>query len=489
MVKPSFPQTASSSSVPVIEPENRVGEPAAAVTKPALANVLSTRKSLFIAVAIGAALSLTAVGALTLVNTKKPAAAKAADNAVLTVTVETPRLQSLDDMVSLTGSVSAWDPLTIGTEITGLRIQSVEVEEGDHVVKGQVLARLNAALLQAQLLQAKARLASSEATLKKAIQPNRPEQIQALKAALQEASATTEQEEAHCKQARVNFNNALNQSRRYAKLAHVGAVSFEEAENKQVAADSQQDELLGAEAKVRALKSVEAGARQRLAEAERGGRREDIDISKATIAEMRGQIDQLAEQIRQTVIVAPDDGLISKREAHIGDIASAGKTLFSMIRMDRLEARAEASDIDLTKFRVGQDVTVSTTEGEHGHIIGKVALIGPQVDASTRLGVVRIDLPADCGLKPGMFVRGEVNLGKRMALTVPAEAVVTREGQSFVFTLEDNRAVSRSVKVGNQSDTFSEISSGLSPKEPIIVKGARFISDRDLVRVVPGESR
>jgi HlyD family secretion protein len=434
---------------------------------------------------VAATVLLTAAGGTFALIGKHNSDSKAASahNPVLTVTVAAAQYKNIEDTVSVTGSVSAWDPLSIGSEISGLRIQSVEVEEGDTVKKGQVLARLNSALLEAQLNQAKARLLSSEATLKKSIQPNRPEQISALQSALQEAQANTAQEEAHHKQAKVNLSNAVLNAKRYAQLAHVGGVSFEDSENKQVAAEAAQDEVLSSEAKLRALKSLEEQARQHMVEAQRGGRSEDIDVSRATLDEMRGQVQQLEEQIRQTVILAPDDGLISKRDAHIGNIASSGTTLFSMIRMNRLELRAAANDIDLPKFHVGQNVDISTTEDGQTHIAGKVTLVSPQVDATTRLGVVRVELPKDSGLKPGMFVRGEVQLGQRSALTVPVDALVTRNGQSLVYILDGDRAINRPVKTGYQSETFVEISEGLTPNQTVIVKGARFLSDRDIVRV------
>jgi RND family efflux transporter MFP subunit len=218
-------------------------------------------------------------------------------------------------------------------------------------------------------------------------------------------------------------------------------------------------------------------------QAQHGGRSEDVQISRARIEEQRAQVEQLRAQINQTLIKAPDDGLISKRNAHIGDIAAVGQPLYSMIRANRLELRAQATDTDLPKFHIGQRVRVSTDEGTTGDIIGSVRLVSPQVDPITRLGNVRIDLPPNSGLKPGMFVRGEVELGRRQAMTVPVDAVVTRNGESFVFTLQGDRVTSRPVKLGAQTASFCEITSGLDANSLIVVKGARFLSDNDVVRV------
>src|SRR5262249_19459763 len=156
------------------------------------------------------------------------------------------------------------------------------VEEGDLVKKGQVLATLNSALIQAQLEEAKARLQSSRAALKKAIQPNRQEDILALKAAVAQSQANTLQEEAHARQAQVNLANADPNAKRYAGLAKTGAVSSQDAETRQVTADTARQEILSADEKVKAARFIADQAQQRLLIATRGGRVEDIDISKAT---------------------------------------------------------------------------------------------------------------------------------------------------------------------------------------------------------------
>jgi len=188
-------------------------------------------------------------------------------------------------------------------------------------------------------------------------------------------------------------------------------------------------------------------------------------------------------QIGETIIRAPDDGLISKRDAHIGSIASAGTPLFSLIRLNRLELRAQVADQDLIKFKLGQHVLVTTTEDQEASATGTVWLVSPQVDPISRLGIVRIELPPDAGLKPGMFVRGEVKLARRQAVTVPISCVQTRNSESFVFTLEGDHVVSTPVKIGMQGNDYIEIKEGLKAGQDVVAKGARFLSDRDVVRI------
>ncbi len=403
---------------------------------------------------------------------------------VVTVTSCQSRTQPVKDALSVTGSVWAWDPLSVGAEVNGLRITSVTVEEGDHVRKGQVLATLNSTLLRAQLQQAKARLLSSQANHNKAIQPNRPEDILALEAALAQAEANVAQEEARRKQADANLGNAEVMAGRFTQLAKAGAISTQDAENKQVSAITAREEVKSADEKVNASRFTVDQARQRLLMATRGGRIEDIAISRANIEEIKAQIQHLQHQIDQTILKAPDNGLISKRDAHIGDITSVGTPLFSMVRLNKLELRAQVNDIDIAKLKPGQAVNISVHEEQDTRIAGKVRLVNPLVDATTRMGIVRIDLPNYAGLKPGMFLKGEIQLGTRQSVTVPLESLVTRNGESVVFKLSsDNRVTSTAVTTGVQTDSFIEIKEGLAPGEAIAAKGARFLSDGDTVRV------
>ena len=416
-------------------------------------------------------------------NSNKSNLSSGATPPAVTVSTTIVQTQRVDDSVSVTGSVSAWDPLSVGAEAGGMRITSVRVEEGDVVRKGQVLATLNSSVLRSQLAQAKAKLASAEATVKKSIQPNRPDEINALKDLLSQNASEIHQEEALKKEAKITLENNLVNAKRWTELANSGVVSNVDAETKKIAADTAREELSSADAKLSALKAISEQTRDKLKQAQIGGRIEDVDIARATVEEMKGHIEELEHQIEQTFIRSPDDGVISKRDAHIGSITSVGTPLFYIIRLNRLELQAQVADIDLAKFKVGQLVKISVNEDDDSKINGRVTLVSPVVDQASRLGIVRITLPAKAGLKPGMFVRGQVDMGHRNALTVPSPAVITRNGESLVFTLDGTRAVATPVKVGVRTDKFAEIIDGLKKGEVIVDAGARFLSDRDVVRV------
>ena len=89
-------------------------------------------------------------------------------------------------------------------------------------------------------------------------------------------------------------------------------------------------------------------------------------------------------------------------------------------------------------------------------------------------------------VKAGMFAKGEFNLGMSGALTVPQQAVVVRDGFSYVFRLNaDSRVSQLKVQAGRRLGDRVEVLDGLTPDTVLVVSGAGFLNDGDLVKNVP----
>jgi len=195
-----------------------------------------------------------------------------------------------------------------------------------------------------------------------------------------------------------------------------------------------------------------------------------------------------AQQLRgrQTEVLAPDSGVISARTATVGAVVSAGTELFRMVRKGRLEWRAEVTSAELGRITTGTTAVIRPASG--GELRGRVRMIAPTVDPQTRSALVYVDLPASAGkdapAKAGMFARGEFNLGTSEALTVPQRAIVVRDGFNFVFQLSaDNRVSQIKVQTGRLVGDRVEIVSGLTADARIVVDGAGFLNDGDVVRI------
>jgi RND family efflux transporter MFP subunit len=193
-------------------------------------------------------------------------------------------------------------------------------------------------------------------------------------------------------------------------------------------------------------------------------------------------------RLKNTQVLAPDAGIISARTATVGAVVPNGTELFRLIRQGRLEWRAEVTATELGRMVPGTGVAVTAANG--ASLKGRVRMVAPTVDPLTRSGLVYVDLPADLkaaspsGFKAGMFGRGEFELGESKALTVPQQAVVVRDGFSYVFRLNTDQRVSQiKVQLGRRVGERVEVLDGIGADAVLIASGAGFLNDGDLVKV------
>lgn len=188
-------------------------------------------------------------------------------------------------------------------------------------------------------------------------------------------------------------------------------------------------------------------------------------------------------RLRQTQVLAPDAGIISSRSATVGAVLPAGQELFRLIRQGRLEWRAEVASSDLARIHPG--MTVNLVGPSNQAVVGKVRMVAPTVDPTTRNGLVYVDLPPGNAVRAGMFARGDFELGNSPALTLPQSAVVLRDGFSYVYTVGENNKVSQiKVQTGRRVGERVEITGGLASNTRVVASGAGFLGDGDTVKVV-----
>jgi HlyD family secretion protein len=203
--------------------------------------------------------------------------------------------------------------------------------------------------------------------------------------------------------------------------------------------------------------------------------------ARVDAARAAAKVQQL--RLGQTRVLAPDDGVISARNATVGAVLPAGQELFRLIRKGRLEWRAEVASSELARVKPGMPVAVQTPGG--AQIAGKVRMVAPTVDDKTRNGLVYVDLLSTGDAKAGMFARGDFDIGAGQGLVLPQSAVVLREGFSYVLRVgPDNRVSETKVAVGRRVGDRIEITSGLDPKAQVVASGGAFLADGDTVRVV-----
>ena len=205
--------------------------------------------------------------------------------------------------------------------------------------------------------------------------------------------------------------------------------------------------------------------------------------AQARLDAQRAQANVQALRLRQTQVLAPDDGVISARSATVGAVLPAGAELFRMIRQGRLEWRAEVAAADLARIKPG--MAASITPSGSASVTGKVRMVAPTVDPQTRNGIVFVDLAPSREARAGMFARGEFDIGSAQGLTLPQSAVLLRDGFSYVLRVGPDSKVSQTkVTVGQRIGDRVQITSGLDADARVVASGGGFLSDGDTVRVV-----
>jgi RND family efflux transporter MFP subunit len=205
--------------------------------------------------------------------------------------------------------------------------------------------------------------------------------------------------------------------------------------------------------------------------------------ARARAASLEAAVQNQRLRLSQTEVKAPDSGIISQRTATEGAVPGNGHELFRLIRGGRLEWRAEVPFADLARLRSGQKATVRLPGG--GTVSGVVRKIAPTVDMATRNGLIYVDLSArQEALRAGMYLRGEFRFEAKSALTVPASAVILRDGYDVVMRVDgDNKARETKVKVSARDGDRVALE-GLPPDARVVLRGGAFLSDGDTVRVV-----
>jgi RND family efflux transporter MFP subunit len=111
--------------------------------------------------------------------------------------------------------------------------------------------------------------------------------------------------------------------------------------------------------------------------------------------------------------------------------------------------------------------------------------VSPSLDSKTRTALVYADLPEPGGLRAGMFAEGRLRTGAADVAVLPRQSIVFRDGFPYVFVVgKDSKVAQRRVEVGPVQADVIEIRSGLKPGDQVVVRGAGFLGDGDIVKVV-----
>lgn len=220
-------------------------------------------------------------------------------------------------------------------------------------------------------------------------------------------------------------------------------------------------------------------------------RDKDVQAARAGVQQAQATLATANEYLRNMTIFSPVDGVIAKRIADVGQSLGNGDSVLLLSTNNSLYFEAQVSELDAPRLQAGQTVTltVDALQGDRGNLYqqartrlfaGSVEKVVPVVDAQTRNFTVRVVVPRSPKLFPGMFARGSVITAVHpSAVVVPKDALVKREGKTFVFVTVKDIATQRDVTLGASDDTAVQVISGVQPGDKIIIEGQQTLKDGD----------
>lgn len=420
----------------------------------------------------------------------------------MTVTLAQAQSTSIIRTLTVTGSIAARDLTPVLPQANGLLVKQVLVDVGDYVKAGQVMAVLDNSLLQDQIRQAKADVESKEADVasEQADLVSKQAAVVASQATLSANQAVVQQRQADLGQSRARLQDAQRNFERNQQLFAQGAISRQVLDTAETNLATAREAVRQSEANIRTAQANVNSAQANIGSAQASVNiaQANINSAKASVRSSNARVEQLKTQLGQTLLRAPVPGLVAEKLTRVGDVTGVppqtqvgtvvggSQKLFSIIQDGKLELQALVPEIQLPQVKVGSSVQITSERDNNVKLQGRVREIEPVVNQQRREATVKIDVPANNLLKPGMFARAAITTATQTGVAVPQKAVQSQaDNSSIVFILSgEDKVKAQKVEVGEilNGDRI-EVKSGLQVGDRIVVDGAGYVKDGDTVRV------
>ncbi len=212
--------------------------------------------------------------------------------------------------------------------------------------------------------------------------------------------------------------------------------------------------------------------------------RSEYDAADAHFSMAKAAAAEAKAMMSYCDVLAPFDGVITRKLADVGDLATPGKPLLQIENPDTLRLEADVPEALIGNVKPGEKLAVRIASVA-GDMEGTVAELSPTADPNSRTYLVKLDLPGATGLRSGQFGRVSVPVGETSAIRVPGSAVVQRGQMEIVFVVANGHAELRLVKTGNRVGDEMEVVSGLNSGEQVVTENASALADGQPVNIKP----
>lgn len=376
------------------------------------------------------------------------------------------------------GRIEAFETTPLFAMVNGY-VGEVLADIGDHVEKGQVLARIAVPELEDERLRKEALVAQAKAEVGQA-----EAALEAAEAVLISSQAKVEQAVAGTARAEAEFERWREESGRIDRLAASGSVTqkvADETRNQFRSADAARKETAAM------VRSAESGVKEGQAGVQKA--KADIVAAKARQAVAEASLKQTETMLAYREITAPFGGIVTRRGVDTGHYVAVGRDagpLFTIARADRVRVFLDVPELEAAQVDIGDKAIVRVQALADAEVRGDVTRTTWALDAANRSLRVEVDLDNPDGrLRPGMYVTAAIQLEARDGvLTLPVGALARKPEGVNCFVIRDGKAIQRPVELGLRVGSDFEVISGLTGDETVAMAKAESLVDGQAVEAV-----
>ncbi|MBE9079644.1 HlyD family efflux transporter periplasmic adaptor subunit [Romeria aff. gracilis LEGE 07310] len=401
---------------------------------------------------------------------------------------------TLQVTVDAEGKTRVQNRYIVAAPVAG-RLSRIELESGDSIEAGAVVARIDSLPFNSEVQAAQARLRELEAQIA-GVETQRPKDaaLAQAEADINAAIARQRQAEARYQEAQASLSQAQRERDRAQELQAAGAISRQDREAAELTATRRQQEVEAAQRQVDAERANVAAARNALGvlQAEQQDPDYLLDVYRAQIASTEAELLRLTDEAQRTTVTAPAAGSVLQVMQKSARFVQAGEPLIEVGNADQLELVIDILSTDAVSVEPGALIQIEQWGGEES-LQARVRYVEPSAFTEvSALGVEeqRVNVIADfvdppVALGDGYRVEAQiVTWAAENVMIVPISALFRCDSQTWcTFVSADGKAQQREIVISQRNDLAAAVESGLVPGEQVILHPSEEIEAEKRVRV------
>ncbi len=215
----------------------------------------------------------------------------------------------------------------------------------------------------------------------------------------------------------------------------------------------------------------------------------ELEELEADVLAAEADVRSAEARLHDSYIHAPFAGTVGLRRVSVGSLVGPDTVITTLDDMATMKLDFTVPEAFLDTLKLGMTIHAASEVYPERLFSGTVISIDTRVDPDTRsiAAIARLPNPEHL-IRPGMFLTVKLQRSRQSVLLVPEEALVPEQGRQYVFVVEDDRAVRKTVKLGVRAPGLAEIVEGISPGDRVITEGTQKVHDGSPVRLLPAEA-